>query len=479
MTENSSAMESGARAYHLHYELGQSWPEVEEVMGEPAERLRARARRYAKREGLPTTFTTGKSASQNSQPEERISDKFPSENERVLTSKTALIHTLDQLIEKCEVDLDTWMVKDHEVTAWPGWRKDKKTDMRWTDGKPDGFVEDSGGIVTHQLYRVFARLIRRDPIELQPVIKPVLFDGTMRTPKAPKNRPFVRHLIWGDSQIGFRRRVHDAKLKPFHDRRALDLVAQIAHAAQPDKMHITGDMFDCTEWTDKFLKSPEFYFTFQPALYEGAWWLRQYGELVPELLMHQGNHEKRLPDAVKRNLPFAYGLRPAHLDHINAPQILSFRFLLNLDKLGIMWIDDYPNDLYWLADKLALFHGNIARANPLNVAKALAKFDHSIINLHNHRNESSTQRRKNRHGPYTVWGYSVPCTCHIDWRVPGHTHNQHWSQGLIVVDVFDHKNFHIRPVPFEEGVAIWEGKMYQARSDVKQTLHKDLPKWNW
>lgn len=455
----------GEKAAHLKWSKGLTWREAAAELGVSYNKARQAARRYKDRHAAHGL--------------EQLNIKEEG-NTLVLTSTSPLITSLDQLLEFCEVDLDVWMVERHIVNAWSVGTKHEEKNLAWQDGAiADGSWIKADGIVRFgQNIQVKAWLIRREPEPIKPTISPVSWSGSFREPEPPPDRPFVRHLVWGDAQIGFRRRVHDAKLTPFHDRRVLDLIAQIAAAAKPDQMHITGDLYDCTEWTDKFLRSPEFYFAFQPALCEGHWWLTQYVQLVSEVLMHQGNHELRLPDAVKRHLPFAYGLRPAHMSVVEAPQLLSFQYLLNLDELGIEWIGDYPNDRYWLAKRLALYHGNVARANPLDVARALAQFNHSIINPHNHRNESSTQIRHSANGVYTVWGYSVPCACHVDWRVPGHNLNQHWSQGLVQVDVYDFEDFYIQPIPIDNGRAIYDGKLFEARDRIED-LKEDLPEWNW
>lgn len=487
MSEEKAAAEKsfGQEAARLHRGGpdygGQSWRAVGEELcpdldSEEAKwKARDAGRAFLKGKGWKRWGVPVGSADDNTT---RASVKYDGKNVAHATIMTDRILSTEQLQEATGLSDDEWIIERQEFKKYEAQRKHEEKDLTWMDGRMTGWLKDSGMMLVQELLSIKVQAVRRHPEPVHPVIHPVSWDGEIDPPPPPKDRPFRRHLIWGDAQAGFRRRVHDAQLKPFHDRGALDLVLQVAAAAKPDEMHITGDTFDSTEWTDKFLRSPEFYFTFQPALYEVHWWLVQYLQTATKVLMHQGNHEKRLPDAVKRHLPFAYGLRPAHMEVVDAPQVMSFRFLLNLDELGVEWISDYPNDRYWLAEKLALYHGSIARKNPLSVAKALAQGNISIINLHNHRLEMCTETRQSEYGPYTVWGISVPCTCHVDHRVPGHRHTQHWSKGLIIVDVFDHEYFQIQPVPFENNRAIWNGLIFEARDRLPE-LEEAHPRWNW
>jgi hypothetical protein len=62
--------------------------------------------------------------------------------------------------------------------------------------------------------------------------------------------------------------------------------------------------------------------------------------------------------------------------------------------------------------------------------------------------------------------------------VPGHNHNQTWTQGLGIVDVFDFDQFSITPIAVDNGVAVWDGKLFEARDRVPE-LCEGLPEWNW
>jgi hypothetical protein len=413
---------------------------------------RSAARHYRTRHGLESL---GESHAQIVHDEQ--------ENTLTVSSTAARIKSLDDLLVACKVDLTVWQVERYVVNKWEVGAKVAEKNLEWASGVISGTLKSSGGLTVEPLFQVKAWLVRRDPIPIHPTIQPIQLKGGYKPAPPPPERPFVRALVWGDPQFGFRRRVNDAKLTPFHDRRVLDIVLQIAQVAKVNQMSIVGDWFDASEFTDKFLKSPEFYFTFQPALLESFWWLRQYREIVSDIRLHEGNHDRRIPDSIKRHLPFAYGLRPAYAGQIDEPSVMSVPSLLGLDVLNIQWIDKYPEDRDWLADNLVLNHGNTVRGRPLE---------------HIHRQEMSTSVRASAAGQYTVKGFSPGCACHIDHRVPGHNHNQTWTQGLGIVDVFDFERFSITPIAVDNGVAVYDGKLFEARDRVPE-LREALGEWNW
>jgi hypothetical protein len=443
-------MNTGEKCQRLHDD-GFTWREIAAELGlVTSDAARNRARRWRRRQQTPPIPPHKQGDTLEVQEIKGNTIEVLYEGRRIIS--------LDDLLELLNYDPDDWRVERHIINKWEVGAKDAL-----------------GNIVIEPLFQVKAWFVPTEPKPVHPVILPVRYTGKIIKPKPPRKRAFKRHLVWGDPQFGFRRRVHDAKLTPFHDRRALDIVLQIAHAAKPDRIDCLGDWFDAAEWTDRFLRSPEFYFAFQPAICESHWWLTQL-VAVCENRIHEGNHDARIPNAIKRHLPFAYGLRQA--TEIEAPSVLSVSSLLELDALGVEYVADYPNDRDWLAEKLEIRHGNIARSKPLDTVKALARGDVSRIVGHIHRREMATNVREDANGFFEVVGCSLGCTCHIDYRVPGHAHNQTWTQGLGIIDVFDNKRFSITPIAIENGVAIWNGQMFEARDRIPE-LKEALPDWNW
>lgn len=469
---------SGKREYELHTSGGGTltWAEVAETLGEENRNtVRKRAQRYRKR-----LEREGETPVGDEPPiiEERDGTRIERyRNRMILTTSEPVIKSLEDALEFAQVDLDVWEVDHYIVNPWTVAAKVEKKKLTWKDGQiTEGHIESDGNLGYGQNIQVKVWLVRKKPLELHPVIKPITIGYKFKKPTPPKDRAFTRTLIWADPQFGFRRRVNDAKLTEFHDRACIDVILQIAAACEPDRIRVLGDWFDAAEWTDRFLRSPEYFFTFQPALLESHWWLTQFCGIAP-VTMHQGNHDARLPNAIKKHLPFAYGLRKVTAS-LDAPAVLSIPNLMDFEGLGVEWIDEYPNDRAWLAPKLALEHGNIARGKTLSTANALARGNTSIIIAHNHRLEFATEIREFEGEHYTVSGVLCPCACRVDFIVPGHRHSQNWNQGALQVDVFESGEFAITPIQIESGRAVFDGKLFEARDRMAE-LREALPDWNW
>jgi hypothetical protein len=88
-------------------------------------------------------------------------------------------------------------------------------------------------------------------------------------------------VILADPQIGYRKNQNSNKLDPFHDRHALDVAMQITRQIKPSTVVINGDWLDMSEWSDKFIREPGFFFTTQPALFECHYWLQKLRRTLP------------------------------------------------------------------------------------------------------------------------------------------------------------------------------------------------------
>jgi hypothetical protein len=396
----------------------------------------------------------------------------------VLTSYTPLITTEQELYDFCGVDIKEWTVENLKLNAWTTPSKDRTVDLEYDGGAATGSVKQSNDMRFGQNVQVKVTLIPKKVAPIHPMIQPIEFVGKFKRPKPPKRSAFTRHLIFGDPHFGFTRRVHDAKLTELHDRAALDIVVQIAAYAKPNRIDILGDLFDMAEF-GKYLKEPKFYYTLQPAVYEAFFWLLQLVELCDNIRAHEGNHDKRLPDAIKKYFPFAYGLRRADLPMVEAPPVLSVQNLLALDKLGIEWVDKYPNDADQIAPRLLVNHGLVARSGPIETANAVARGDVSEIYGHIHKRQYSVGVRTDATGrQYEVVAHSPGCTCHTDQRLPGHTRKQEWSKGLSIVDVFPDGAFSITPIAINDGVAYFSGLRFTARDRIDE-IKEARPDWGW
>jgi hypothetical protein len=385
------------------------------------------------------------------------------------------IHSVDQLIEVCGIDLEVWQVKRSKINVWQVGAKEKHSNLTYEKGKVDGWIKQYG-LHVHDLWQVWAEFIRRVPVAVKPVIHPVACPVTFR-PGQRSHQAEGRAMLLADPQFGYEGNPPRWRLLPFHDRAVLDVVLQLVAVIQPDVLELLGDFLDWTVWQDRFAVKPGHYYTTQPAIDEGHWWLRQFVEASPdsERRLHSSNHSERVMKSLAAHLQEAYHLRPA--DRPDCPPALSPQNLLGLDALGIEWIEGYPEDRTWLGEAMQVRHGHIARQKPFStVTELLKQGRHNQACGHIHRDELVSEAREMADGQIrTITAYCPGCLCHIDGRVPGPHSN--WRQGIGVVD-WAGEDVSIYHIPIRHGRAIWDGRVYEAR-DRMDDLRADLPDYNW
>ena len=383
-------------------------------------------------------------------------------NEKLICSVDGRIRTLEDLLNATKTDLDAlnrdgtseWVVEHHRVNKY----------------EQMAVIEKQ--ITYADLWQVKASLKRRTPLAvLWPEIKSI----EVRIPTMPPREKraengLKRALIIPDSQHGYSRDLRTSALDPFHDRHAIDVAIQIARDLKPDVVVLLGDHVDLPDWSDKFVRSPDFYFTTQPALYELAYDLGRLRQAVgPTTEMHYllGNHEARMDRAVFTNLIAAAGLQPVN-EPIDAPALISIERLLGLQALGIKISAPYPDGEVWLNQNLVCVHGDIARNSEGATARAiLAHTRVSVVHGHTHRIE---EIHTTHHGPKGGSRYlaaSPGTVARIDGRVPGRSKRNNWQQGVGVVEYESGDGlFHLDIVPIHQGRAIWRGHTYVGRFDL-------------
>lgn len=361
-----------------------------------------------------------------------------------------------EFIERMGYDPKVWKIQYAKPNAWPtsGWNKEA--------GKP-------WTVINHQ---VRATCILREPEPVEPQIQPVTIRARPRKAKQRRTYHGLRTaLIISDLHTGYLRDLKTNKLLPFHDRRALDIALQVAQRIRPHEIIINGDSFDLPDWSDKFIRSPEFYHTTQPAILELNWWLARFRAAAPDadIKMLEGNHDARLEKSLLVHLNNAYRLKPA--DEMELPASMTVPRLLALHKLDIEYVEGYPDATIWLSDRLAATHGPIARSAPGASAGALVReTDYTVIHGHIHRRERASRQIHGRNGQRTVEAVCPGCMCHIDGRVPGKKKRQNWQQGMAVVRYKEEYEGPppITPIPIENGRAIFEGELYKGEPYLDQ-----------
>jgi len=348
----------GRDAARLKWQDGWTWTEVYDNWPEHAPaKIRSAARDW--KEGHPDEFPTAETPFEDHP--EGLGVRFEEEgNTGVGSSLSTDIKTPEDQMEAAGIDPAVWTYDDFKLRTYSGWRGNTRKDLTFDDGKISGYVRD-GGIITRTLYSLFVQYYRIEPEPVIPTFSviecPVEYDEPS---SAPPSRA-VKALLFSDAHLGFEKDQRSGKLTPFHDREMLDVVCRVAKDYQPDLIGVLGDLFDLARFTRRYAQEPEFFWTTQPALYEGYWLLRRLRHSCPDarIVYVEGNHEVRLPCYVRDHMIEACGLKRV----AGRFPALTMPDLLDLDALKVEWYDGYDDDkaVFRPAPWMVWEHGNIAR----------------------------------------------------------------------------------------------------------------------
>jgi hypothetical protein len=400
-----------------------------------------------------------------------------------IESKGYRIKTLEQLIEVCEIDLENWIMQRHKINTWEVGAKVVNKDLEYVDGKATGHIK-AKGLTIETLYQVTAWLIRKEPIALKPLISPVSIDLSKIKPlKLKRTDNIKRAIVLPDTQFGFYRSLRTAKLTPFHDRAALDVALQIAQAHYIDQTIMLGDLMDLADWQDRYARSPNMYWTTQPAAIEATWWLAQFKAATDgeEMKIVEGNHEKRMNDRILKHMKEAFELRS--VDDLDLPPLLSVPRILALHEMEIEYIGDYPNGQAWITDHLVCEHGDIARGKSGATVSSMS--DNAYVSKivgHTHRIECAFKTIHGKDGAKSIEVWSVGCLCRVDGAVPAKKKRNNWQQALAMVEYTDEGDIDIKPIPIKGGKAMFRGQIYEARDrldDLREDTTGTKAEWNW
>jgi hypothetical protein len=233
-------------------------------------------------------------------------------------------------------------------------------------------------------------------------------------------------------------------------------------------------MLDLPEWSDKFLVSPEFFFTTQPAINELYWWTKEFRQHCNKMIYIEGNHELRMSKAISKNIVAAYNLKPA-----NEPKKLQMTIptLLALDDLDVEYCGPYPAGEYWLNDNLRISHGTVARKGNADTVKAiLAQARNSEIVGHIHRHEMAQKTVHPRQGIRTYVAYSPGTVARIESNiVPAFSPRNDWQQGFAIVNYQDGNGlFQIIPHSIHNGITLHNGCEIKSRKPIINKLKKSI-----
>jgi len=225
-------------------------------------------------------------------------------------------------------------------------------------------------------------------------------------------------LKGADTQIGFRR-LQDGTLDPFHDDAAMNVFIDAAVKMQPDKIQILGDFLDLAS-QGRFAQEASFAQTTQEALNTGHAFLAKLRAAAPdaEIVIVEGNHDKRMQNFIEANAVAAFGLKRAGLPE--SWPVMSLPYLLRLDELNVQYVDAYPAATDWDNDTTRNIHGTKANSRGSTTSQYVFELPH--LNTwagHTHRVEITYRSVMGARGE-AVESYSANpgCLCRVDGAVP-------------------------------------------------------------
>ena len=294
--------------------------------------------------------------------------------------------------------------------------------------------------------------------------------------KPLKNSGWKTAVILPDPQIGFRL-YDDGTVDPFHDEKAMNVALQIVSYEQEqngvDQVVNLGDFLDLPS-QGRFAQEATFANTTQLAIDAGHLFLARQRASAPnaQIVLVEGNHDRRLQNFVEVNALAAFGLKRAQ-----APEslpVMSLPFLLRLDELNVTYIDSYPAGKHWVTDNLRAIHGNKVRSNGSTAAAYTNDMPHiSTVFGHTHRLEIQSKTTWDRVGKIRSMAISPGCLCRVDGAVPSVNGSigidgrpaqefENWQQGVAVIKYKDSGEFFVDLVQIDDGRTVYQGQEFRA-----------------
>ena len=176
--------------------------------------------------------------------------------------------TLEDLVKLYQIDMNVWEVDSFKVNSWQVGAKAETKDLTYADGKVSEGTIKSDGLTVKTLYQTKASFMRKVPLQLIPTIHPVKCDREfLLESKVTHPADNYTELVISDPHFGFKRKeMYSEELVSFHDEQVLSIFIKACKLMHPAVIRVLGDIFDFPEFSDKFLRSPEFAYLTQPAI---------------------------------------------------------------------------------------------------------------------------------------------------------------------------------------------------------------------
>lgn len=262
-------------------------------------------------------------------------------------------------------------------------------------------------------------------------------------PKQFKKTKMKTCVVLPDPQIGFWK-YQDNSLDTMHDENAISVALQVVSDLKPEKVVILGDLLDVAMF-GRYGQEAAFAHTAQMAINYAFRMIAMIRATLPssEIVVIEGNHDRRLENYVKTNSMNAYNIRRA--DDTTGWPVFSVPYLLSFDTLNIKYIDGYPAGRYWINQNLQCIHGHIVRQAGQTAPAVVKTETVSTIFGHIHRIETAYDTQNVYGGARANLAHSPGALCRIDGWVPSVkgstgldgkpvTNYENWQNGLAVVD---------------------------------------------
>lgn len=385
----------------------------------------------------------------------------------VIISRTP--KTEQQILDECKIDTSIWRVERQKIKQWEVAMAPRAI------GRTPDWRRDSANPIVVPLYGYQLWLVRIRPASvIFPEVQPIIFSVSARSLNRPVRLTspgdIKTAVVLPDIQCGFKRDHRTAALEAFHDRQCMEVAWAITKKVRPDRIILLGDNLDLPEFSDKFVKSPEFYFTTQAAVAELAWWLTRLRSDNPHAQIDyiEGNHDRRFLLSIINHNVASYDLRPA--DEMTGPALMSVERLLGLAGLGINYHGPYPTGEVWVNNNLKCHHGHIVRVKSGQTMKVVVEdLRHSEIQGHIHRVEMASKTVWARSGAKVYVGFSPGTLANIrPGRVPAASFRNNWQNGLAVVEYEEGNGFfNTYPLHIYQDQCVYGGTKWVARSEDK------------
>lgn len=268
-------------------------------------------------------------------------------------------------------------------------------------------------------------------------------------------------IVTADEQIGYRGE------EPFHDVRAINIAHQITGIERPDQRIYAGDFMDLATLS-RFEQEPAFAGCMQRSFDYGNELLAVDREYAPksELILVEGNHDRRMQRFATENAPDIMHLRKANSQE--EWPALSVPGLLGVSDMDVRYIDAYPAGMWWINDKLRVVHGNKVNSKGSTAQRYADEMPHiSTVFGHTHRQEILRRTTFDRAGKITSAYINPGCMCRVDGAVPSVKGAvgvngdsaiawEDWQQGLVIIRYKESGEFRAELIEINDGMAIYD-----------------------